>query len=351
MHRHNPLQYAIDKWNVFRRNKVRLNRLLFKLYLRWHANNIGPAFILWSRVSEAGRLRKLQLTRVFRKIENLKASQAFNKWFHTTKEAEKKDAVCVAQAFLNWLDYLQRRHRMKWLLLKMSHTTLRDLSRECFKIWHLVAHRRADKNRFESQILEARTHISHLTVRSSGLASRFHSHHHRHFSVSSLAKVIAAWAELVQAAKKRMMLVERCSSKVKFRFRQQALRAWRESARRKRSGAKKLCLALRQRYTLTLSDNLSKWVKVTDHWHKLRMNVGRNIDKLSREHLKRAFIRLRETSNKGKGARAIGALLRHVFREMLLKKFCAWKWTTKRMIFLARMAEDKNAQHSSRTCR
>ena len=115
--------------------------------MRWHLNHIQEAFVRWSKVSESERVRKRQLLRVFGKIKNRKFSLAFNAWFHAVSEMETHDLKCVEKGWMGWMAYIQRRHRLKWLLLKVGGCSVKDLARESFKIWHLVAHKRADQER------------------------------------------------------------------------------------------------------------------------------------------------------------------------------------------------------------
>jgi len=200
--------------------------LLFKLIMRWHLNHLQGAFISWSKVSEHERVRKRQLVRVFGKIKNRKTSIAFNTWYHTTSEMERHDLKCIQKGWMGWLGYIQRRHRLKWLLLKIGGGSIKDLAGESLRIWHLIAHKRADQERFEKSLNEARTHIAHLEARSTGLAHRFHHHHHKHFSKSSIAKIFPAWVQIVEDSKRRLKTVDRYASKREFRFLRRAYNSW-----------------------------------------------------------------------------------------------------------------------------
>ena len=163
--RHLPLHYTFDRWVENFRLRRRATRSMFKMLMSWHLRQIDPAFDRWSKFTESERVRRRQIVRVFSKIRNLKLSQAYNTWYHACQETKLHDLKCQEAAYMGWLSFLTRRHRLKWLLMKLCSSSIRDLARESFKIWHLVAHRRADQERFEDSIRQTRTHIAHLKAR------------------------------------------------------------------------------------------------------------------------------------------------------------------------------------------
>lgn len=133
LRRHLPLHYTFDLWRSYVTRRKKSARVIFNLYKSYHRRALLPAFVKWTKINEAERLRRRQLERVFGRVKNVKLSVAFNTLYHATQEMIKHDIVCVEEAFLNWLGYLERRHRLKWLLTKLGSTSLKDLARESFK--------------------------------------------------------------------------------------------------------------------------------------------------------------------------------------------------------------------------
>jgi len=170
--RNQPLPLSFDRWIAFSKTRRHLTRLLFKIFLRWHVHILDAAFGKWSKVNEMSHLRRLQLTRVYGKIGNRQLSRAFNKFYYVCQDEIHKELVVVEKMFLNWINFLGRRHRVRWLLLKLVGRNVNDLFRESLKMWHLIAHKMADQERFEQELNKSHTHIAHLKARSGGLASK-----------------------------------------------------------------------------------------------------------------------------------------------------------------------------------
>ena len=342
--RHLPLHFTFDRWRSFVSRRAHAVQTLFHLYKSYHLRQLLPAFNRWCRTTDSARLRRRQLERVFGRVKNVKLSAAFNTFYHATQEMMKHDINCVEQAFLNWLSFLTRRHRLKWLLVKLVSSNIKDLARETFKMWHLLAHRMADRLRFNSHMDETRTHIAHLTARSSGLAVRFHVHHEKHFGYGSVSKIFAAWRSLVTRAKQQQKMLDHHISRRSHRLTKHVFKDWSKFTLDVRYGKRFLCWMLQKSYRGTLHAFVDQWKMFTVQMAKMQLKAAAIEKSFNRVRLESAFMGFRVSAKINVRDRRMAKIIMWVARKVVTKSFHKWVCETIRLSFLNRAAVKYNQQ-------
>ena len=337
--RNQPLPTCFDRWVEFDGTRKALTRLLFRIFLKWHVRQLDFVFEKWSKLTRHLRVQKLQLKRVYGKINNRQLSRAFNKLYHICHQAMANEHVIVEKMFVNWLSYLTRRHRVKWLLLKLVGRNINDLFRESIKIWHLVAHKMADMEKFQGELSKTHTHIAHLKARSGGLALRYHHHHHKHFYHASLEKLFDAWVDLVNTMERKRKFATHYYKKHLLRLRRKVYSEWRRVAKDLKYGRRYLCMVVLNVYKSRLKISIERWKKAANDWQEIRRKQEKLRDSRMRRRLTSAFLGMKEMVAENSNHRNVYKCFLKCIKRILVESFWRWRLVNSHHVYLEKASD------------